>query len=202
MLSKIISFGAVFIYIAWGGNTRTFNFTSPCPLTIAPHVACTTSIDWVGDQFNNEQCRAAIQRLFNAEVSVHGGTEFEFLSAGAIPFTSNPVMRTPRKYIVGQSHSDVVGVILGADEEPSGRCTLAIVMLEFFPPGSLPGQDPWGPRDYPDTDVASFQDLWLASDLIETCCLQSRRSPGWALAGEAFLCIVCCFPELIISRIA
>ena len=78
----------------------------------------------------------------------------------------------------------------GADEEPSGKCTLAIVMLEFFPPASLPGQDPFSPQIYVDTDVASFQDLWLAADLIETCCLQSQRKPGWALAGEAFRCIL------------
>ena len=75
---------------------------------------------------------------------------------------------------------------MGANEELLGKCTLAIVMLDFFPHGSLPGQDPLSPQIYADTDVASFQDLWLAADLIETCCLQSQRKPGWALAGEAF----------------
>ena len=75
---------------------------------------------------------------------------------------------------------------MSADEEPSGKCTLAIVMLDFFPHGSLPGQDPLSPQIYADTDIASFQDIWLAADLIETCCLQSQHIPGWATVGEVF----------------
>ena len=59
-------------------------------------------------------------------------------------------------------------------------------MMEFFPHGSLPGQDPFSHHVYADTDVASFQDLWLAADFIEICCLQSQHIPGWALVGEAF----------------
>ena len=65
----------------------------------------------------------------------------------------------------------------------SGKCTLAIVMLDTFPAGTLPGQDPIHEYTYTDTDVASFQDLWLAADLIETCCLKSQHTPGWALVG-------------------
>ena len=68
-----------------------------------------------------------------------------------------------------------------------GKCTLAIVMLETFPHGSLPGQNPFDHHVYADTDVASFQDIWLAADLIETCCLQSQHNPGWALIGENLL---------------
>ena len=91
---------------------------------------------------------------------------------------------------------------MGADEEPSGKCTLAIVMIDFFPHASLPGQDPLSPEIYSDTDVASFQDLWLAADLIETCCLQPQHKPGWALAGEAFRCIPWYLPDLIHNRAA
>ncbi len=69
-------------------------------------------------------------------------------------------------------------------KSPSGKCTLAIVMMETFPYGSLPGQDPFSHHVYADTDVASFQDLWLSADFIEICCLQSQHIPGWALAGE------------------
>ena len=57
-------------------------------------------------------------------------------------------------------------------------------MLETFPSGSLPGQGSLDPHIYTDTDVASFQDIWLAADYIETCCLQSQHQPGWALVGE------------------
>ena len=66
----------------------------------------------------------------------------------------------------------------------SGKCTLAIVMLDTFPAGSLPGQNPFDEYTYTDTDVASFQDLWLAADMIETCCLKSQHTHGWALVGE------------------
>lgn len=75
-------------------------------------------------------------------------------------------------------------------KSPSGSCTLAIVMLEFFPYGSLPGQDPFSHHVYTDTDVASFQDLWLAADFIEICCLQSQNRPGWALVGETIRCFL------------
>ena len=75
------------------------------------------------------------------------------------------------------------GLCISVDEEPSGTCTLAIVMVDFFPPGSLPGQDPFSHYEYTDTDVATFQDLWLAADFIETCCLRGEQMPGWALAG-------------------
>ena len=108
MLSKIVSFATVSVYLVFGANVGTLPITSSCRKTIAgsasePQSECTASIDWVGDQFNLEQCRAAIQRLYNVEVTKHGNTDFEFLSPGAIPYTSNPVMHTPRRYKVGQS---------------------------------------------------------------------------------------------------
>lgn len=170
MLGNIVSFAAAFICLAFGATKRAVPIAPSCPRTIGglqtePHFECTTSVDWVGDGYNNEDCRAAIQRLYNIEVTKHGNTEFEFLLPGAIPYTSNPVMQTPRRYSVG-------------------KCTLAIVMLDFFPPGSLPGQDPSGHDVYSDTDVASFQGLWLAADYVEICCLQSQHTPGWALVGE------------------
>lgn len=65
-----------------------------------------------------------------------------------------------------------------------GQCTLAIVMLDFFPEGTLPGEDPPGPDSYANTDVASFEDLWIAADLIEICCLMMQRIPGWTPVGK------------------
>ena len=106
MLPKVFSFAAIFIYLAFGANILTFPSTSSCSEAIAglssePHFECTASIDWLGDQFNIEQCRAAVQRLYNVEVTKHGNTDFEFLLPGAIPYSSNPVMPTPRRYTVG-----------------------------------------------------------------------------------------------------
>lgn len=65
-----------------------------------------------------------------------------------------------------------------------GKCTLAIVMLDFFADTSLPGQDPWNPKKHDNTDVTSFEELWGAADLVETCCLNQHKSPGWAADGE------------------
>lgn len=170
MLAIFVSFAAILIRFVFGASLINSPITPSCPsikggLQGPPHFECTASVDWRGDGFNREDCRAAVQRLYNVEVTKHGSKEFEFLLPGAIPYTSNPVMQTPRRYSVG-------------------KCTLAIVMLEFFPHGSLPGQDPFSPHIYADTDVASFQDLWLAADFIEICCLQSQHTPGWALVGE------------------
>ncbi|CAD6592865.1 MAG: hypothetical protein ASARMPREDX12_006535 [Alectoria sarmentosa] len=170
MFANLVSFAAVLIRLAFGASIRTLPIAPSCPRTNgglrAPaHFECTTSIDWVGDGYNNEDCRAAVQRLYNVEVTKHGYAEFEFLLPGAIPYTSNPVMQTPRRYTVG-------------------KCTLAIVMMDFFPPGSLPGQDPFHHHVFADTDLSSFQKIWLAADLIEICCLQSQHTPGWALVGE------------------
>lgn len=108
MLANFVSFAAVFIPLVFGASIRTSQTGHSCPVTIGglqgnPHFECTPSIDWVGDGFNTENCRAAIQRLYNVEVTKHGSTEFEFLLPGAIPYTSNPVMKTPRRYSVGQS---------------------------------------------------------------------------------------------------
>lgn len=108
MLVNLTLFAAVFFRSTFGAIVRTSPVAPPCPRTIdglqgQPHVKCTESSDWTGDGFNNENCRAAIQKLYNVEVAIHKQSEFEFLSPGAIPYTSNPVMKTPRRYSVGQS---------------------------------------------------------------------------------------------------
>ena len=79
----------------------------------------------------------------------------------------------------------LAGVVDRTNLHASGKCTLAIVMLGFFPPGSLPGQDTWGPDVFVESDVATFEDLWISADMIETCCLQQHRIPGWAAQGES-----------------
>ena len=85
-------------------------------------------------------------------------------------------------------------------KRPPGMCTLAIVMLETFPYGSLPRQDPFSHHVYADTDVASFKDLWLSADFIEICCLQSQNIPGWALAGETSRSVFWYLQVLIMNR--
>ena len=107
MLVTIVLFAVVFTCLACGANIRALPVAPSClktgGLQSQSHFECTTSIDWVGDGYNNEDCRATVQRLYTVEVTKHHDTEFEFLSPGAMPYTSNPVMQTPRRYSVGQS---------------------------------------------------------------------------------------------------
>ena len=57
-------------------------------------------------------------------------------------------------------------------------------MLDFFKDFTLPGLDPSRSLKPDTTDVASFTDLWLIADLIESCCLIKDHIPGWAGAGK------------------
>lgn len=108
MFANAVTFVAVSIPLIFGASLRNPPTAPSCPRVIGglegpPHFECTASIDWVGDGFNREDCRAAVQRLYNVEVVKHSNKDFEFLLPGAIPYTSNPVMQTPRRYSVGQS---------------------------------------------------------------------------------------------------
>ena len=108
MFVRVVSFAVVVsVRLALCANIRSLPLAPSCPRIAAglqslPGFECTASVEWMGDGFNDEHCRAAIQRLYNVEVTEHGNTEFEFLLPGAIPYTSNPVMQTPRRYRVGQ----------------------------------------------------------------------------------------------------
>ena len=123
MLVQIASFAvAVSLRLALGANIRALPLAPSCSRTATglqtqPVYECTASIEWRGDGFNDENCRAAIQRLYNIEVTKHGNTEFEFLLPGAIPYTSNPVMQTPRRYRVGQSRREFCCFLRKVKEE-------------------------------------------------------------------------------------
>ena len=57
-------------------------------------------------------------------------------------------------------------------------------MLNTFPSGILPGEDPQGTYTYGTSDVTSFYDLWSIGGTIELNCLMGRQSPGWGPAGK------------------
>ncbi|MCJ1459265.1 hypothetical protein MMC28_009642 [Mycoblastus sanguinarius] len=54
--------------------------------------------------------------------------------------------------------------------------------MNFFPTGEVPeavqSQD-----EYPKTDVASFEEIYVAAQLVECYCLGLHQIPGWASAG-------------------
>lgn len=61
-------------------------------------------------------------------------------------------------------------------------CTLAIVMLDWFPMGQLPGNPHFHYRPY---DLSTSGRLHAAAKLVERDCLAApRRVPGWEPAGE------------------
>ena len=59
-------------------------------------------------------------------------------------------------------------------------------MLSFFKWGDLPGEDPRYPPPgvIPNTDVASFREIWAVAQSLELCCLTLRRSLGWGSIGR------------------
>ena len=67
-----------------------------------PDYACTKDGDWFGESYNQEDCMAAVQRLWNVAVSQYETTQFEFLAPGATNTTTLPTVKTPQRYSSGQ----------------------------------------------------------------------------------------------------
>ena len=145
---------------------------------------CTDNSTWIGTGSTTVDCIGAVQRLYDAEVKPFSDTDFEFLSEKA-PARSLPSMRTPRKYTVGKCQCSSQNRCLytfrnSSAKEFEGSCTLAIVMLNFFSNGELPGgvEGPFASRD-----VTSFYEIWQAAQQIEATCLMQKSRPGWAAEG-------------------
>ncbi len=55
-------------------------------------------------------------------------------------------------------------------------------MLTTLSPGELPTARP---KNYPETDIANFGELWLAANEMEGQCLQREKiEAGWTGGGE------------------
>lgn len=110
---------------------------------------------------------AAVQRLWNVAAVSYGTTQFEFLAPGATNTTTLPTVQTPQRY-------------------SSGQCTLAIVMLDSFVAGSLPGEKEGGTYRYPNSDVTSFEELWETAGTLEVNCVVTQKQLGWAPGGKEY----------------
>ena len=144
---------------------------------------CTDESSWKLGDTTRHDCFAAIGLLFRSEVVQHGNKDFQFLSARATQ-RSVDSMRTPRKYTVGECiGSSQSGCALGWPLTKEGKCTIAIVMVNVFPQGYLPGAEK---RTYPSRDVASFLELYTLSNQIYHYCMVNKAQPGWAPAGKQF----------------
>lgn len=60
-----------------------------------------------------------------------------------------------------------------------GSCVLTIMMLEWFPAGTLPDT-----RSYPwaHNDVSTYKKIYNVAKGIESQCIE-RQAPGWAQLG-------------------
>ena len=196
MLLASVSATLILLHVACGSSIN-FPRASSGSTAPQPDYVCTNSVDFVGDAYRNEDCKATVQRLYNVEAVQHGATEFEFLAAGATNTTGRPAMQTPRRYTVGKSL--LQQVVRGSlTRSFQGQCTLAIVMLDFFEEGSLPGEDPSGQYIYSNTDVTSFDHIWHTAGLVLMNCMVFKRSPGWAPIGMTLPLFLCSpFPSAI-----
>ncbi|KAL6715402.1 hypothetical protein ACLMJK_006363 [Lecanora helva] len=146
--------------------------TVPSPATLnstisttwgLPEYRCVNDYSWRSSQFYPDACRAAFEHAHYIEAS-HLRQKFEFLSNGEMPLTRYPRMETPRRYNMR-------------------GCTVAIVMLSFYGPDDLPGQDPLR-RRY-DRSVTTFEKIFRAGQFVYEGCVAYGRpqGPGWNNAG-------------------
>ena len=141
---------------------------------------CTSNKNWVGAGSSWQECSAAIKLLYDIDVTLFGAKDLEFISARAKPRLPEWV-RTPRKYTFRESmfaQCRALHQILIS----KGKCTVAIVMLNVFPQGTIPGAEE---GTFPSRDVASFYELYTIVNQIFQTCLLNQALPGWGVAGES-----------------
>ena len=126
---------------------------------------CTSSIAWTGDAGLDpnllRDCRTASNTFWNAEVSRHGMSEFEFLNNETASAHRNINQRTPRRYTYG-------------------TCTIALITKPDIPDPYWPGI-PLSPL--PVTDTASYDEIYMSLLAVVAECLHDHSQVGWALAG-------------------
>jgi len=144
---------------------------------------CTDNTAWIGSGSTNVDCIGAVQLLYHREVKHWKDQDFEFISE-KVEGRSIPWQRTPRKYTVGNFSRLYTLREDQVSDQSAGTCTVAIVMLNFFADGELPGID-GGP--FASRDVTSFNEIWQAASQIEAMCLLHSGKPGWASQGKRFM---------------
>ena len=151
--------------------------------TMSNEYYCTNNAKWRGTGSSIQDCNEAVKLLYDVEVTYFGAKNFDFLSVKARPRVQD-WMRTPRKYTIGESFSchKLRNHLLRQRLMMEGKCTLAIVMLNFFPNGKLPGIEKG--TAFPSRDQASFLDVYVAALKLQRVCSETRSQPGWAPVGE------------------
>lgn len=130
-------------------------------LTIEP-AHCTDHPYWIGNGLNRDDCDAAVNSFFYAEVSIYRHERFEFIAPFALPRTPLYGFHLPIRFRVA-------------------TCVLVVASLSLFPAGSLPDG---GERLFPSSDVASYWDLMHGAGSVKVHCVLSERKAGWAGEGR------------------
>ena len=149
-------------------------------------VFCADSPEWEYQGDQESDCIEAIAKLHDYEVKRHGDHHYEFVADGSSPHISLAIAKTPRKYMHGECSSSFPvcffsKLIICCKD----TCTVAIVVLNFFEPGELPGIKPqdWGTKAT--SDLASYKDIWRAAKRVELDCVRTARKSGWHPVGES-----------------
>ncbi len=153
------------ISLAPSSRSLSYNVSEPViALAIAP-VRCTSLDEWVKPRYIEEDCNHVVHNIFGPEVERYGDIELEFVDLGTAPSGQFRFMQTPRKYRFRS-------------------CTMAIVMLDFFIPGEVPGT---GRGPFPNKDISTLRQAFTAARNVLHLCLQIRRELGWLEIGKGLL---------------
>ena len=140
-------------------SSLTSNLTLPDPAS-----RCNTFDTWIGAGITKEDCQAALNELWWADVDWRKGQKYEFLRQGVSRHSDHPWVTTPRKHWYG-------------------TCVVEIVMLDTFSSHSLPGSRSILPTLKSDT--ATFNQIWdVANEVFKTCVKRRNPYAGWGWAGE------------------
>lgn len=144
---------------------------------------------WQAYAFLVEDCFVAINQFYVKHVVRNPHEVFEFSASPWRSHTRYPRVQTPDVFTYGE-YSFLAGLQKIGPLNVRKRitsffipesCTLAIVMLNYFTLGQLPGNTHFNPKSY---DTSTSAGLFKAAKLVENVCLDPpRRTPGWEPAG-------------------
>ncbi len=68
-----------------------------------PSYMCTDSVDWIGENYNKDDCQAAVHKLYTDEVYKHTRQNFEFSMEGSARRTRLNNITLPQRYRASKS---------------------------------------------------------------------------------------------------
>jgi hypothetical protein len=158
--------------------------------SLGHHDRCDSSRtqNWQAYAFLVEDCFVAVNQFYIEHVVRNPDEIFEFSASALRTHTRFPRVQTPDVYTHGKYHFlagfptiDPLNARKNNLSLTPESCTLAIVMLNWFQLGQLPGYPRYNPSSY---DTSTSAELHKAAKFVENECLESpRRTPGWQPAG-------------------